>query len=67
MSVLAGFSQFFTAICGIGWIWSVSHGCSLVANSRTYTEIEDLRNRIDFDENKAADDGDPFANAKPNA
>ena len=35
-TVFAGIAQFFTSVCGLGWIWSVSHGCSLVNNAMTY-------------------------------
>ena len=33
-------AQFLTAPCGIGWLWSMSHGCVFVQNALIYQQID---------------------------
>lgn len=42
-AALVAFAQFVSAPCGIGWLWSMSHGCVLFENAQVYAEIERIR------------------------
>lgn len=60
-----GIGQLFTASCGMGWIWSISHGLILYENAKLYKKIDEIEREPDDEE----DDGNDFgaALAKENA
>ena len=41
-ALMTGIIQFLTCPCGIGWIWSISHGRAMVENAEIYSEINEL-------------------------
>ena len=42
-ALAAGLGQLLTCACGIGWIWSISHGCVLFENALVYDEIAKIQ------------------------
>ena len=48
-AALTGSAQFFTASCGMGWIWSISHGLVLYENARIYEQIDRIEAEPDSD------------------
>jgi hypothetical protein len=42
-ALFTGIMQLLTCACGLGWIWSISHGRALVENAEIYEEINRLR------------------------
>lgn len=42
-ALAAGLGQLLTCACGIGWIWSISHGCVLFENALVYEKIAKIQ------------------------
>ena len=62
-AVVTGFAQLFTASCGMGWIWSISHGLVLYENAKIYSQIDQIEREPDPE---GEDDPNDFG-AKQNA
>ena len=60
MAFLSGFFQFLSFPCGIGWMWSISHGITLFENAKIYKKIDEVMQEPDDDPlNEDNDDDDP--------
>lgn len=44
---MAGYCQLLTSVIGMGWIWSIYHGMSLVNNASIYANIKKIQEEPD--------------------
>lgn len=47
-TIMAGYCQLLTSVVGMGWIWSIYHGMSLVNNASIYSKIKKIQDEPDL-------------------